>query len=129
MTGDESTYWERINELIQRIPEVNCPSGCYDCCKLKTGELCFFLAHDIKDGKYKCAIYNRRPLLCRLFGAVDSYFQALKCPHGIISENPMTKYQLDRLVDQYFYINRRFNYNFKYGKGTWNEIKRESQQA
>jgi Fe-S-cluster containining protein len=43
-----------------------------------------------------CEIYEVRPLICRLFGAVDRL--ALNCHHGVKAENPLTSLESSELV-------------------------------
>lgn len=78
-------------QLYKKIPRFECIEGCTDCCgpvpwsdyELKQARLsappperpdktCDFA----KEGG--CAIHAARPLMCRLFGAVED----LRCPHG-----------------------------------------------
>lgn len=80
----------RHQQLYKKIPRFECIEGCTDCCgpvpwtqyELNRASLqsppperedktCAF-AHD------GCMIHANRPLMCRLFGAVED----LRCPHG-----------------------------------------------
>lgn len=47
-----------------------------------------------------CAIYDQRPFICRLFGAVDGE-PNLACPHGAHAERPLTRQQADVLGMKY----------------------------
>lgn len=82
--------YEAIKEIWKEIPKFQCISGCRDCCgpivmsrleweniepKINaTGITC---PYSSKDG---CAIYENRPTICRLFGAVNHPLQT--CNHG-----------------------------------------------
>ncbi len=86
---------ERFAALYSEIPDVQCKGLCTQACgpiamsafesgrMLATtgvspavdGEMsCIYLVRD------RCAAYEVRPAICRLFGAVDS--PLLTCPHG-----------------------------------------------
>ena len=82
--------------LYQKIPTFHCKPGCNDCCgpvplseweaeRLRLpGEVltpvkpatmtCLFASAE------GCQVYDKRPLMCRLFGSVDT--PRLSCPHG-----------------------------------------------
>jgi Fe-S-cluster containining protein len=47
-----------------------------------------------------CAIYNDRPFICRLFGAVADVVD-LTCPHGARAEQPLDRDQADALGMRY----------------------------
>ena len=90
------------------IPHVNnCPRTCSDCCGPVPFTEAEFKAlprkhrrtlsmRQFADGSDKCcfstpsgcAIYDRRPLMCRLFAAVD--FPLLTCPRGARADRPLT---------------------------------------
>ena len=88
-----------IEQVYQQVPNVKCKGKCQEACGLiacssaeaenmanngiippqtknhpTLGELT--CTHLTNDGK--CAIYEHRPLICRLYGAVKK----MKCPHG-----------------------------------------------
>ena len=99
--------YEAIKEEWKKIPSFQCKSGCHDCCgvilmsrvewenipdiggyvkaKHPPDLTCRFLG--IKD----CRIYENRPTICRLFGAVDAVF--LTCPHGCAPTFKLTNEQ------------------------------------
>jgi len=78
----------KLDEARKMIPEFTCKKGCHDCCgpvpfskeewsrvpdkRKATSLTCPYV------GEKGCDIYEERPLMCRLFGAVED----LKCPHG-----------------------------------------------
>jgi Fe-S-cluster containining protein len=103
-----------LKTLQQQIPAMSCEPGCRECCegdaraitlaewrairhpgKYVTGPAltaCPFL------GEFGCEIYARRPLICRLFGAVAPDDPALaelagtfpiSCPRGHYPEGPL----------------------------------------
>jgi Fe-S-cluster containining protein len=78
-------------ELYSKIPAFECIEGCTDCCgpvpwsayELKQAglagpppdradDVCVFSLAG------RCDVHAARPLMCRLFGAVED----LRCPHG-----------------------------------------------
>jgi Fe-S-cluster containining protein len=112
-----------LDSLYARIPPVKgCIKGCADCCgpvpmrpeeqrripsvmrPAKVGEEyvtptkhgCMTCAYATADG---CSIYSTRPLMCRLFGAVDQ--PMMTCPHGARAKRPLTSDQSDALLREY----------------------------
>lgn len=101
-------------QLYDKIPSFKCKPGCNDCCG--PIPISFHEAAQIPDGGAKieahyeqilkakdlssacmtcphstilgCAIYETRPLMCRLFGTVDD--EKLHCPHGCRPEKMLT---------------------------------------
>lgn len=86
---------EHVVKLFRgAIPAFQCLPGCHDCCgpvpashweknqlpAVPVAKRLAALAHlDCPHlGPQGCMVYDQRPLLCRLFGTVES----LPCPHG-----------------------------------------------
>lgn len=104
----------KLQTLYAKIPLVeNCKPGCTDCCgpvpfsiieaaKVKTTPglaTCI----DCKFGLHgKCDVYSNRPLMCRLFGAVDA--PHLTCPHGAKSAKLLTVAEGNAIVNEYLAI-------------------------
>lgn len=104
----------RIEQKVRRyrniIPVFACESGCHACCgpvpassweiaqlpvktfgadermlaEMKQGRVvgCRFL------GEQGCTVYENRPLVCRMFGAVDN--PRMKCPKGCGPKKPLS---------------------------------------
>ena len=95
-----------LRSLYDQIPTFTCKDGCTTCC----GAVPFSRAEKkllVAGGKWPvhkplatdrflcpfassekgCEIYELRPLLCRLFGAVSD--PILKCPHGCGPAKPL----------------------------------------
>jgi uncharacterized protein len=90
MPGENKQTIRRLEELYARIPKFKCKRGCSECCgpvvwsrmewerlpeaqrKNANSMTCPFL-----DTDSKCEIYEKRPLMCRLFGVVAR----LTCPY------------------------------------------------
>ena len=84
------------------IPTFDCKDGCSDCCKailvgkrewaaiVKRVGRPLYIKQDVitcpllKDGR--CSVYDIRPTVCRLFGAVED----LRCPRGCGPEKLLT---------------------------------------
>ena len=49
-----------------------------------------------------CSVYDKRPMMCRLFGTVDD--DLLRCPHGIRSDRTLGKYEGHQLRDDYIML-------------------------
>jgi len=81
---------ERHEELYRQIPSFECKKGCTDCCgPVPFSRYEWSIIADKREGKglicpyasrKGCQIYDKRPLLCRLFGAVNT--ERMECPHG-----------------------------------------------
>lgn len=86
---------QRLEEFYARIPDVACKGLCRDYCgpiKATPLELARMMAElggapppnqhpadcPFLTGEGRCSVYAARPLICRLFAAVE----ALRCPHG-----------------------------------------------
>ena len=81
---------KKLDKIRAGIPNFACKEGCHDCCgpvnfskeELSRIEKRPFLNFDSLKcqyvGKNGCEIYEERPIMCRLFGAVED----LRCPHG-----------------------------------------------
>lgn len=79
---------EILEKFYAQIPTFKCIPGCFACCgpvpfakcewdriedkREATGITCPYASAS------GCAIYDKRPLICRLFGTTDD----LPCPHG-----------------------------------------------
>jgi hypothetical protein len=80
---------DALQALYNLIPQVPC-NGCYDCCNgVVPGSLrCVYL-----DSDNKCSIRNRRPIDCRLYGAVHGE----PCFRGRMAANPITPQMADEI--------------------------------
>jgi len=86
----------QIDATLAQVPPFTCKPGCSRCCgvilmsRLEWKRICDRLGYEpkaddhsldcpmLKDGR--CSIYDIRPAICRLFGAVDH--KLLECPEG-----------------------------------------------
>lgn len=88
-----------IKYIRKQIPSFQCKPGCHDCCN----DLIIFSPWEwgqIKDkriatdvqcpylGAGGCEIYEQRPIICRLFGAIRR--QGLTCDHGCGPSKPLS---------------------------------------
>ena len=105
------------NNLYAQIPLVrDCIPGCTDCCGpvpfskqeaaaafRQTGRSPFFRhGRRLACGyavKGRCAIYEVRPLICRLVAA--SQDPTLKCPYGIKADRPLSIEETRALTKKY----------------------------
>lgn len=103
-----------IKNWRKKIPEMECEAGCRECCEGYAPGMTRWEWREIKHpGKYAtgrsltncpfykavgCAIYAKRPLICRLFGTVDRLEVAgqelettlpIFCPRGRRPEKPL----------------------------------------
>lgn len=101
----------KIDALLSEIPAFQCKEGCFDCCgPVELSRLEYMrcirasgrtaedvrrqMQSNLKQGIYtcplldpetkKCTVYEVRPAICRLFGAVKG---ELLCPHGYAPES------------------------------------------
>lgn len=107
-------------ELRDMMPTVQCIPGCSDCCGpvgfapvekqrlARQGKLVALSQFGITtigaDCPYlfdgRCSIYNERPLVCRLYGAVPRC-HPLTCPHGACASYPLSGVLLNYVEDNY----------------------------
>lgn len=100
---------KEIKRLRLLIPTFECVAGCNDCCgpvpfsgweadqvKEKRVQTCIDCPYSTPQG---CDIYEDRPIMCRLFGAVDD--PMLRCPHGKGPEKPLTAEEGRRIAAEY----------------------------
>lgn len=100
-----------LDDLRRQIPSFECIPGCHDCCgpvpmsKIemkaikgvkRNPSVSLSCPYECKKG---CAIYEHRPIICRLYGAVNDPF--IKCPHGFMPETVLSKVQADRIMEIY----------------------------
>lgn len=101
----------QLNKLYKQIPGVNCKPGCTDCCgpapfsdkewgKLPRKFRRRKPANEPAVCRFKkekgCMIYEYRPTMCRLFGAVDGCL--LKCSHGARAEHPLSNKEAQQII-------------------------------
>ncbi len=98
-----------IRRLRTLIPTFECVPGCRDCCgpipfsRWEWGQVadkrkatCIECPYSTEQG---CAIYEQRPIICRLFGTVDD--PMLKCPHGRGPKKPLSAEEGRRIAMEY----------------------------
>lgn len=98
----------QIQRQYERIPSFVCIEGCTDCCgpvpmAAAEAELIELKPYEGLHCQYAtdrgCSIYERRPLLCRLFGTVDH--EKMRCPHGKRPDVLLTHRQGDTIMRHY----------------------------
>lgn len=111
---DEKTALVRLRA---RIPEMQCVEGCSACCgpipfsraewaavpdktkgQSKCGD-CPFVADKERGG---CGIHSDRPILCRLFGTIDT--PQMRCPKGARPDKFLTDKQGEEITEEYITI-------------------------
>jgi uncharacterized protein len=101
---------KQIKNLRKQIPTFKCRSGCSDCCgpvpwsDVERAQVKNHRQQQEIDCPYiileqGCAIYQDRPFLCRLMGAVES--GRMKCPYGCGPKKPLTEIQAHALTRKY----------------------------
>ena len=115
-----------IDAITAKIPAFECVPGCAECCgpvimtrlewrrvvkvmedhALSERQLAKKADEELKSGNYgcpmlapgnRCGCYEARPLICRLFGVVDT--PRLVCPYGKAPEVKLTREQADAMID------------------------------
>lgn len=100
---------KELAALYAMIPEFTCLPGCTACCgpvpwaaaewervadkRRATSLTCPYAS------PAGCACYPDRPLLCRMFGAVDA--PPLRCPFGRGPETPLTEAEAHEIMRRY----------------------------
>ena len=94
--------------LYDQIPSFTCKPGCAECCGpvpfsaweisqmpeprlFSTGRGC---PHSTPQG---CAIYEQRPLMCRLYGTVPE----MRCPHGCGPQKALSSAEGHKILKKY----------------------------
>lgn len=112
---------KQLQRLYKKIPAFECKKDCADCCgiipwsvpeqkkvagsplnwsELFPGTLTPIGGIDCPfSGKGLCDVYENRPLVCRLFGAVES--KRMICPHGCGPSKKLTERQGKKIMSQY----------------------------
>ena len=103
-----------LQMLYARIPKIECKGKCWRACgpivasdlelvrvTHASGKSLDFSRESLEcnmlDPVFKtCRVYNVRPLICRLFGAVDS--DLMRCPHGCKPDAYLTDKQAHSLI-------------------------------
>ncbi len=104
-----------LYKLRKMIPECSCNMpGCHACCgpvpwsKEERNELPERFQNMTKKGnslncvfecENGCAVYEYRPIVCRLFGISDE--PRLRCPHGFIADKTLTVKQTEEITKLY----------------------------
>lgn len=97
-------------QLYRAIPSFECIEGCTDCCgpvpwsahELRQAGLTAPPAERVDQACVfslagHCGIHDRRPLMCRLYGAVED----MRCPHGRGPLVPLPAAEGHELVRRY----------------------------
>lgn len=101
--------YDKLLEIYNCIPEMQCKAGCHDCCGVVPFALaemdaigateqpmeipCQFLGPD------GCTIYDKRPYMCRVFGTADA--NGLRCPAGCTPQIPLSAQEASDLTARY----------------------------
>jgi len=103
-----------LKRIYQKIPDFNCKEGCSECCGPHPWSLeearkirrflkkCGLKERFVKFGSLscpyieneRCIIYPVRPLMCRLYGAVEG----LKCPFGCGPEKLLMDKEAGKMI-------------------------------
>jgi uncharacterized protein len=102
----------RARKLIRKIrgtvPKFGCIPGCSDCCgpvmwnRWEIEQLDF--VKDVLSPKCPysspsgCEVYAHRPVVCRLFGAVEG----MECPHGKRPAKRLSREDTKKLIEAYW---------------------------
>lgn len=98
-----------IRSLRKKIPAFECKKWCSDCCgpvpfskwewnRIKNKKEAHSLTCPYTSSE-GCEIYKDRPIICRLFGAVNT--MRLICPHGCAPVKMLTETEADEIMKEY----------------------------
>lgn len=106
------TVEERLAALYAEVPEVNCKGKCWQSCgpigmalhearriEVVTGDTLKLAGDDLKCAyliEHRCTVYADRPLICRLWGAVED----MPCPHGCKPERYLSPVEARSLLNR-----------------------------
>lgn len=109
-----------VGKVYQAVPSIDCKGLCHEVCgvvPMAGAEHDYLLKHQIPPPDVKsdlccthlndsrrCAIYQHRPLSCRLYGVAED----LKCPHGC---KPDRYLSVDEQVDLLVELNKIYSQN------------------
>ena len=98
-----------LRSAYKKIPKFDCIEGCTDCCgivvwtemelervkerKFHTDTDCPYI------GPKGCTVYGQRPLVCRMFGAVDA--PLLECSHGRGPKKKLSEEEGEKIMEAY----------------------------
>jgi hypothetical protein len=98
---------KKHQELYDRIPDFECEEGCTECCgpvpfsKWEKSQILDNRKATSLNCPYsrtgKCEIYENRPLMCRLFGAVED----MQCHRGCGPEKYLTREEAFEILTKY----------------------------
>ena len=110
---------DTLADIYAAIPKMQCKPGCTRCCgpipmneeearafgpvpleRVGPGYVlssCMDCPHS-RGGS--CAIYDRRPFICRLFGTAPDH-PRLRCPEGCKPDKPLTAKQANALTQRF----------------------------
>jgi hypothetical protein len=106
------TPLQKLWELYNRLPGMECIPGCTDCCgRAPWSQLEFDRLTDEEKSHYAdltyacpycvvdkgCSVHDRRPFVCRYFGVVSG----ADCPHGRKSDNNLDLMEGVKITLQY----------------------------
>jgi hypothetical protein len=97
MTQAQATSSGRLHALYARVPAIECKGLCHDACGpiLMSQQEARTIGHPNDMGDWECpklsplgtcSVYEDRPMVCRLWGVVES----MPCPHGCVPERWLT---------------------------------------
>lgn len=99
-----------LDRFYRRIPTMTCPPGCFRCCgpiwmsraerdrlPETPDDAANYMCPFIVDGK--CSVYEKRPLICRLFGVSDA--SPLTCFEGGSAERTLSEEETGAIMVKY----------------------------
>lgn len=113
-------YIEELNQIYDKIPSFNCIKNCMDCCgPIFMSGLERYLI-DVKPkfngatncpwrGKGRCRIYDKRPIICRLFGTTNK--TELLCSFGKGPSLLLSREIGDRLIYKTFELSNKAGFD------------------
>jgi Fe-S-cluster containining protein len=108
MTAREKSKVRRLDQVYAEIPRVNCRGLCHGACgvilmsplefrRLSLAVLPRSISEPcpaLREGR--CSSYERRPLICRLYGVAEG----LPCEHGCVPERVLSDNDAGKLIER-----------------------------
>lgn len=101
-------------ELAKRIPEIECPDDCFECCsdswqmhyypngRFEVDNCGITKGCSLQGSDRKCTRYEDRPFICRFIFKAEAPYPA--CPIGLRPKRPLTQVESEKMVEIWLWL-------------------------